>query len=124
MKTLTVLLGGAAAVAATISVGAGVAAAAVPDVVGQTYKDAKNTIQSQGSAVVIATRTGGLADTDKCIVTNAWGKPSVTLPREAPGPDEVWVALNCNAAVASAGSAGPSAASPEGRQALIAQEAG
>ena len=123
MKTLTVLFGAAAGVAATISVGAGVAAA-VPDVVGQTYKDAKNTIQSQGSAVVIATRTGGSADIDKCIVTNAWGKPSVTQPRQAPGPDEVWVALNCNAAVASAGSAGPSAASPEGRQALIAQEAG
>src|SRR5205807_6704176 len=47
MKTLTVLLGAAAGVAATISVGAGVAAA-VPDVVGQTYKDAKNTIQGQG----------------------------------------------------------------------------
>ena len=124
MKTLTVLFGAAAGVVATVSIGAGIAAAAVPDVVGQTYKDAKNTIQSQGSAVVIATRTGGSAELDKCIVTNAWGKPSVTQPREAPGPDEVLVALNCNAAVASAGSAGPSAASPEGRQALIAQEAG
>ena len=124
MKTLTVLFSAAVGVAATISMGAGVAAAAVPDVVGQTYKDAKNTIQAQGSAVVIATRTGGSADIDKCIVTNAWGNPSVDQPRQAPGPDEVWVALNCNAAVASAGSAGPSAASPEGRQALIAQEAG
>jgi len=124
MKTLTVLFSAAVGVAATISMGAGVAAAAVPDVVGQTYKDAKNTIQAQGSAVVIATRTGGSADIDKCIVTNAWGKPSVDQPRQASGPDEVWVALNCNAAVASAGSAGPSAASPEGRQALIAQEAG
>jgi hypothetical protein len=124
MKTLTVLLGAAVGVAASISIGAGAATAAVPDVVGQTYKDAKNTIQGQGAAVVIATRTGGSADIDKCIVTNAWAKPSVDQPRQAPGPDEVWVALNCNAAVASAGSAGPSAASPEGRQALIAQEAG
>jgi len=124
MKTLTVLFGAAVGVAATISMAAGVAAAAVPDVVGQTFKDAKNTIQAQGAAIVIATRTGGSADIDKCIVTNAWGKPSVDQPRQAPGPDEVWVALNCNAAVASAGSAGPSAASPEGRQALIAQEAG
>jgi hypothetical protein len=124
MKTLTVLFSAAVGVAATISMGAGVAAAAVPDVVGQTYKDAKNTIQAEGSAVVIATRTGGSADIDKCLVTNAWGKPSVDQPRQASGPDEGWVALNCNAAVASAGSAGPSAASPEGRQALIAQEAG
>lgn len=124
MKTRTVLFSAAVGVAATISMGAGLAVAAVPDVVGQTYKDAKNTIQSQGSAVVIATRTGGSADIDKCIVTNAWGKPSVDQPRQAKGPDEVWVALNCNAAVAGVGSAGPSAASPEGRQALIAQEAG
>jgi hypothetical protein len=92
--------------------------------VGQTYKDAKNTIQAQGAGIVIATRTGGSTDIDKCIVTNAWSKPSVDQPRQAPKPDEVWVALNCNAAVASVGSAGPSAASPEGRQALIAQDAG
>jgi hypothetical protein len=123
MKMLTVLFGAAAGFAATISVGAGVAAAA-PDVVGQTYKDAKQTIQAGGAAVVIATRTGGSADTDKCIVTNAWNKPTVTQTREAPAPDTVWVALNCNAAVASAGSPGNSAASPEGRQALIAAEAG
>ncbi len=123
MKMLTVLFGAAAGVAATISVGAGIAAAA-PDVVGQTYNDAKQTIQAAGSAVIIATRTGGLAETDKCIVTNAWNKPSVTLPREAPDPNTVWVALNCNAAVASPGSPGNSAASPEGRQALISQEAG
>jgi hypothetical protein len=123
MKSLTVLFGAAAGVAATISVGAGVAAAFVPDVVGQTYKDAKNTIQSQGWAVVIATRTGGLADIDNCIVTNAWGKSSPTAIGEDPS-NQVLVALNCNAAVASVGSAGPSAASPEGRQALIAEEAG
>jgi hypothetical protein len=120
MTMLTVLFGAAAGAAATISVGAGIAAA-VPDVVGQTYNDARQTIQGSGSAVVIATRTGGLADTDKCLVTNAWDKPSVTLPRQAPPPDTVWVALNCNAAVASPGSPGNSAASPEGRQALNSQ---
>jgi len=123
MKTLTFLFGAASAVAATISMGAGVAAAA-PDVVGQTYIDAKNTIQETGAAVVIATRTGGSADIDKCIVTNAWDKPSVTQPTQSPGPDEVWVALSCNAAIAAPGSPGNSAASPEGRQALTAQEAG
>ncbi len=123
MKSLTVLLGATAGVAATVSLSAGVAAAA-PDVVGQTYKDAKNTIQSQGSAVVIATRTGGSADIDKCIVTNAWNKPSVTLPRQAPGPNEVWVALSCNAAIAGPGTPGNSAASPEGRQAQVAQAVG
>jgi hypothetical protein len=122
MKSLTGLFGAAAGVVATIAAGAGVAAAA-PDVVGQTYKDAKNTIQGQGAVVVIATRTGGMVDEDKCIVTNAWDKPSGTAIGEDPS-NQVLVALNCNAAVASAGSAGPSAASPEGRQALIAEEAG
>lgn len=123
MKALTVLFGAAISVAATISIGAGVAAAA-PDVTGQTYRDAKSTIQEQGAAVVIATRTGGSPDVDKCIVTNAWDKPSVTQPRQAKGPDEVWVALSCNAAIAAPGAPGNSAASQEGRQALIAQNAG
>ncbi|OBF40946.1 hypothetical protein A5724_05010 [Mycobacterium sp. ACS1612] len=123
MRTLTVLLGAAAAMAATISVGAGVAGA-VPDVVGQTFRDAKNTLQSQGSAVVIATRTGGSADIDKCVVTNAWGKPSVDQPRQASGPSEVWVALSCNAAIAGPGTPGNSAASTAGRQAITAQQVG
>jgi hypothetical protein len=122
MKTLTTLIGAAAAVAAMISLAAGTAAAA-PDVVGQTYKDAKSNIQAAGAAVIIATKTGGLAELDDCIVTQAWDKPSVTQPREAP-KNEVWVALSCNAAVASPGSPGNSAASPEGRQALIAEDAG
>jgi hypothetical protein len=122
MKTLTTLFGAAVGVAATISVGAGIAAAA-PDVVGQTYRDAKSNIQATGAAAIIATKTGGLAELDECIVTQAWDKPTVTPPREAP-KRAVWVALSCNAAIASPGSPGNSAASPEGRQALIAEDAG
>ena len=122
MKALTILIGAAGGVAATISIGAGIAAAA-PDVVGQTYKDARNNIQASGAAVVIATKTGGLAELDQCIVTQAWDKPSVAPPRKAP-KSEVWVALRCDAAIAAPGSPGNSAASPEGRQALIAEEAG
>jgi hypothetical protein len=115
-------MGAAGGVAAILSLDAGVAAAA-PDVVGQTYRDAKSTIQGQGSAVVIATRTGGLADVDQCIVTNAWNKPSMSQARHAPGPNEVLVALSCNAAVAGPGVPGNSAASPAGRQAITSQEA-
>ena len=122
MKTLTVLIGAAAGVAATISVGAGLASAA-PDVVGQTYKDAKNNIQSSGATAVIATRTGGMVDEDKCIVTSAWSKPSPTAIGEDPS-NQVLVALNCNAAIATPGAPGNSAASPEGRRAIIAAEAG
>lgn len=122
MKTLTVLIGAAVGVAATISVGAGIASAA-PDVVGQTYKDAKNNIQASGATAVIATRTGGMVDEDKCIVTSAWSKPSPTAIGEDPS-NQVLVALNCNAAIATPGAPGNSAASPEGRQAIIAAEAG
>ena len=121
MKMLTVLFGAAAGVAATMSVGAGIASAA-PDVVGQTYFDAKQTIQATGSQAVVATRIGGRADDDKCIVTNAWVRTSVTQVYEKPKYDAVLVALNCTAAVASPGSPGNSAASPEGRQALNSQD--
>jgi hypothetical protein len=84
MKMLIILFGAAAGVAATISVGAGVAAGA-PYVVGQTYQDAKNSVQAQGAAVTIATRTPG-----RCPIPTRW------------------VALNCNAEVASPGSPGSS----------------
>jgi hypothetical protein len=121
MKMLTVLCGAAAGVTASVSVGAGIAAA-VPDVVGQTYADAVQTIQATGSQAVIATRIGGRADESKCIVTNAWVRTNVTQVYEKPKNDSVLVALNCAAAVASAGSPGNSAASPEGRQALNSQD--
>jgi hypothetical protein len=123
MKMLTVLFGAAAGVAATVSAGAGIAAA-TPDVVGQTYSDAQQTIQATGSKAVIATRIGGRTDEGQCIVTNAWIRTSVTQVYEKPKYDAVMVALNCSAAVASAGSPGNSAASPEGRQALNSQDAG
>jgi ribosomal protein L12E/L44/L45/RPP1/RPP2 len=123
MKTRTVLFGAAAGIAATISVGAGVAAA-TPDVVGQTYADASQTIQAAGSRPVIATRIGGRTDEGQCIVTNARFHTTVTQIYEKPEYDEVLLALNCTAPVASASSAGRSAASPEGRQALAAQDEG
>ena len=123
MKMLGVLFGTAAGVAAALSVGAGIAAA-VPDVVGQTYEDAKQSIGATGSKPVIATRIGGRTDEGQCIVTNAWLHTPITQRYEKPKYDEVMVALNCTAAVASAGSPGNSAASPEGRQALNSQAAG
>ena len=113
---------GAGVLAAAASVlGAGIAAA-TPDVVGQTYNDAKQTIQQTGATAVIATKTGSLASLDECIVTNAWNKPQVDNPRGGSDRQQVMVALNCNAAVATAGSAGNSAASPEGRQALASAD--
>jgi hypothetical protein len=63
--------------------------------VGQTYGDAVQSIQATGSQAVIATRIGGRADEDKCIVTNAWVRTSVTLPGEKPKYDAVMVELRC-----------------------------
>ncbi len=121
MKTLPILIAGGVAVASAVLVGSGNANAA-PDVAGQTYRDAKATIQESGAAAVIATKTGSAAEENDCIVTNAWDAPFVrsdgSRARHADG--EVLVALNCNGAVASVGAAGNSAASPEGRAALAA----
>jgi beta-lactam-binding protein with PASTA domain len=108
----------AAASAAVLSAGS---AAAAPDVVGQTYNDAKQTIQQTGATAIIATRTGSVADESSCVVTNAWDKSQVTGGRNQPS-EQVMVALNCNASVATAGSPGNSAASPEGRQALASAD--
>jgi hypothetical protein len=119
---LNVLVGAGvlAAAASGAVLGAGGAAAA-PDVVGQTYNDAKQTIQQTGATAVIATRTGSLADENNCIVTNAWNKSQVTGGRNQP-TQQVMVALNCNGAVATAGAPGNSAASPEGREALASAD--
>jgi hypothetical protein len=119
---LNVLVGAGvlAAAASGAVLGAGGAAAA-PDVVGQTYNDAKQTIQQTGATAVIATRTGSLADESNCIVTNAWNKSQVTGGRNQP-TQQVMVALNCNGAVATAGAPGNSAASPEGREALASAD--
>lgn len=62
---------------------------------------------------------GSGAELDDCIVTNAW---DASFIREDWSPNEVRVALNCNAQVASAGKPGNSAASPAGREAKAAQE--
>jgi hypothetical protein len=118
------MFGAAVAVAATIPMGAGVAVAETPDVVGQTYADASQAIQAAGSKPVIATRIGGRTDEGQCIVTNARFHTTVTQIFEKPKYDEVLLSLNCNAEVASVGTSGPSAASPEGRRALDAQDAG
>jgi hypothetical protein len=126
VKTVNSLVGVGAGVlagaAAAVLLGAG-AAAAAPDVVGQTYNDAKQTIQQTGASVMIATRTGSLTDEGNCVVTNAWNKSQVSGGRNQP-KDVVMVALNCNAKVATAGSPGNSAASPAGRQALASEQTG
>jgi hypothetical protein len=117
VKKLTILAGAAAATASAALFGAGIAGAA-PDVVGDTYSDASSTIEQSGGTAIVATRTGSGADTGDCIVTNAWDASFVREGESSSG--EVMVALNCNGDVATAGKAGNSAASPEGREAKAA----
>lgn len=125
MKKL-IVLGGGAFVAASASVallGTGVAVAA-PDVVGQTYADASSAISDGGGTAVVATSVGGRVPQDECIVTNAWNGSFV---RDVEGEfghagGEVMLALNCNGDHATATNAGPSVASPMGREAKAAAD--
>jgi hypothetical protein len=89
-------------------------------VVGLPYSDARAMISQDGGTPIVATRTGGVAAEDDCLVTNAWDAPFVRNGSAASG--EVMVALNCNGGLATAGSPGNSAASPEGRQAKAAED--
>jgi hypothetical protein len=110
------IMGGAAAALASVALfGSGVAQAADP-LIGKTYADASSTISKWNASAVIATVSGDKKATDDCIVTS-WHK-SMFLDSSGDGPSaEVLVNLNCNGSVATAGTPGNSAASPEGRQA-------
>ncbi|MBS1691936.1 MAG: hypothetical protein JST91_06930 [Actinobacteria bacterium] len=124
MKKLIVLGSGIVAASASMALfGSGVAVAA-PDVVGQTYADASSAISDSGGSAVVATTVGGRLPQDECIVTNAW---SGSFVRDVGGEfghsgGEVMLALNCNGDHATATSAGPSVASPEGREAKAAAD--
>lgn len=125
MKKLVVLGGGVFA-AASVSMalfGTG-AAAAAPDVVGETYADASSAISDSGGTPVVATSVGGRVPQDECIVVNAWPGSFV---RDSGGEfsaatGEVMLALNCNSDHATATQPGPSVASPEGREAKAAAD--
>ena len=112
----------AAAVVAMAPLATGVAAA--DDYAGQTYADATSALSDAGLKPVIATRTGDALTDDKCVVTRSEQAAWIKGDDFVPVTDTVLLYLNCSAAVATATSAGNSAASPEGRAALQqAQEA-
>ncbi|MBU8810984.1 hypothetical protein [Mycolicibacterium goodii] len=120
-----VLVGAAVAAtsASTALFGAG-AAAAAPDVVGQTYADASTAIEDSGGTPKIAVTVGSKLSQDDCIVTNAWDAPFM---RDVGGEfghaeGEVMVALNCDGDHATATHPGASIASPAGREAKAAAD--
>jgi hypothetical protein len=98
--------------------GTGVAAA--DDYAGQTYADASSAAGDAGLTPVIATRSGGVLPDGECIVERSQASSFFDSSWSNPG-GKILFYLNCNQAVASAGMAGNSAASPEGRAELAKQ---
>lgn len=109
----------AAAAVAMALFGTGTAVAA-PDVVGQTYSDAKDAIEEDGGSAVVASRVGDQLDEGDCIVTNAWDASFLRI--DASDEDQIQVALNCAGGYATATDPGASVASPLGREAKSAAE--
>ncbi len=90
---------------------------------GQTYADAASSLSGSGMTVVVGGRVGSELPTDKCIVTRSQKAPWIKGTNFQQVNNTMLLFLNCNAAVATAGKAGNSAASPEGQQALKDQQA-
>lgn len=88
--------------------------AAADPLKGKTYGDASAVVSDWKREMVVETVAGAQLATDECIVAS-WRKWDKT---DANGDvtKEVLVNLNCYQGLASAGSPGNSAASPEGRQ--------
>ena len=108
--------------AAAMSVGSVAAqAASQPNVVGQKYSDATSQLSSAGVSVVVSTTVGDTVSRPDCIVTRQQGRTEAAPENtSASATNQVLLALNCGAQVATATSAGNSLASPEGRAAAAA----
>ena len=107
------LLGGAL-------VGAGHASANVPSMVGMTYSKAAGLLSKWNYKYEVATTLGTELPRDNCVVTSQSLRPASQFG-SVRTPAKILLALNCNAAVASATEAGNSAGSPVGRTAKTEQ---
>ncbi|MCV7174680.1 hypothetical protein [Mycolicibacterium sphagni] len=110
-------LGGAAVAGAIVltmtTFGSGVAAA--DDWAGLTYAKASAAANQYGMKLVIATVTGAALPQDQCVVTRSEKAPWLKGDNFSKVTNTILINLDCNAAVATAGVPGNSAASPEGR---------
>jgi hypothetical protein len=113
-KSLFSAIGAIASVILAIGMfGGGVASA---DYAGQTYEQASANITQHGLKAVIATVVGDQLATSDCIVTSS--KDSGFLDSSGNQTDKsVMLSLNCNEAVAKAGTPGNSVATPQGKSA-------
>ncbi len=102
------------------SVGAGIARA--DDYSGHTYGDVSSALSKAGLKGVVVSRVGDELPEKKCTVTHSQQAAWVKGDHFKPVANTVLLDLNCDADVATAGTPGYSAASPEGRQALAAEK--
>jgi hypothetical protein len=119
-KLIVIGSGVIGALAVSTVLGAGVAAA--DDYAGQTYSDASSAASDAGKTVVVAARVGDKVSQDECVVTRSQTAPFNSANDGAHVADTVQFYLNCNAGYATAGTPGPSLASPEGRTAKAAAD--
>jgi hypothetical protein len=90
---------------------------------GKTYAVAAKALDGSGMKAIIVTRVGNVLPDDQCVVTRSQLSLRIPQNRLTPRPPPaILLFLNCNAGVASAGTSGNSAASPEGRAAQTVQE--
>ena len=117
-------IGGAVALSAAALINSGVAWATAPNVVGQKYSDATSSLGDAGYKPIVGTTVGDHLQRPDCLVTNQVAR-TVQPPADSSGSatNEVVLSLNCEAAVASAGTPGFSAGSPEGSRASASQAA-
>ncbi len=101
----------------------GTGTAAADAYAGKTYADASQALSNAGLKGVVAGQVGDTLPQDQCVVTYSQKAPWIKGDNFKPVSDTVLLYLDCNAAVASAGTPGNSAASPEGQKAKKEQEA-
>lgn len=118
MRKLIAIGAGAlgAATAAFVLTGAGVAAAS-PDVSGQTYAKAQQTLSAAGLTPVVVTRVGDRVTDDDCIVDRTQDANFVS-GTGSPATKTVNVYLNCYGNVASTTTPGYSQQDPMGKTVL------
>lgn len=87
-----------------------------PTVVGQKFGDDKSALNNAGYPAVVGTTVGDQPAWKDCVVVNQRDHSRAPSPNSGGSPtQETVVALNCDAAVASATLPGNSVGSPEGR---------
>jgi hypothetical protein len=112
-KLIRIGLGAIGLGAMSITLGSGVALA--DDYAGQSYSDASSAISGAGQKAVIATSVGDGVSQGDCVVTRSQKASWLKGDNFSPVTDTVMLYLNCDAKLATAGKAGNSLASPEGR---------